>query len=148
MGGAVNGGHQKSGRGLAPGPGVAAATERDPERGAGTVLVLGIAAVVLMLGVAVAALGAAQQARGAAQAAADLGALAAATALRDGYEPCLTAREVVARNHGSLVDCRTEEGGVVGVTVTRASVGLPGWAPGDAVARARAGPRPAGSDRD
>lgn len=119
------------------------ADDRAHERGAGTVLVLGIAAVVLLLGLAVAALGAAQQARGTAQASADLGALAAATSLRAGFDPCVTARATVERNHGRLVECHAEEGGVVAVTVRRASAGLPGWGTRDALARSRAGPRPA-----
>ena len=125
--------------------GTVRAAAGDPERGAGTVLVLGIAAVVLLLGLALAGLGAAQQARGTAQAAADLGALAAATALRHGFDPCAAGGEAVTRNGGVLVECRTEEGGIVEVTASRASAGLPGWAGRGALARARAGPRPPGA---
>ncbi|WP_425955234.1 Rv3654c family TadE-like protein [Xylanimonas sp. McL0601] len=116
-------------------------TPHDAERGAGTVLVLGLAAVVLMLGLALAALGAAQRARGAAQSAADLGALAAATALRDGLDPCATATDAVGRNHGLLAECEPGPGGVVGVTVTRAVPAMQAWVGGEARARARAGPR-------
>ncbi|QAY69832.1 Rv3654c family TadE-like protein [Xylanimonas protaetiae] len=122
--------------------GQAASGNRDAERGAGTVLLLGVAAVVLLAGLALAALGAAQQARGTAQAAADLGALAAATALRDGFEPCPTARDAVERNGGTLAGCVVEGAGVVDVTVARPTAGLPGWATRDATATARAGPRP------
>jgi secretion/DNA translocation related TadE-like protein len=115
---------------------------RDPERGAGTVLMLGMAAVVLLLGLALAALGAAEQARGSAQAAADHGALAAAPPLRDGLDPCGAAREAVSRNHAELEACVPEDDGVVDVTVRRAAAVVPGWAGGKARAQARAGPRP------
>ncbi|MEV0949729.1 Rv3654c family TadE-like protein [Promicromonospora sp. NPDC050249] len=115
-------------------------TERCSERGAGTVLVLGVIAVILVLAFGIAALGAAQNARGAAQAAADLGALAGATALRDGFDPCGTARTAVARNGAALAVCEELGGGVVRVVVTRAAAG-PGGALGAARASARAGPR-------
>lgn len=114
----------------------------DGERGAGTVLMLGIAAVVITLALALAALGAAQQTRGIAQGAADLGALAGATALQQGRDACKTARETVTRNHAQLASCTPEEAGVVGLTVTKSVAGPLG---GEAEARARAGPRPASS---
>src|SRR5690606_1898848 len=114
------------------------------ERGAGTVLVLGLAAVVLLLVTAVAALGAAQQARSVARSAADLGALAGATALRWGHDPCTTAERVVRQNDGLAVACGVEDGGVVTVTAARAVVGSAGsWGGlGTAEVTARAGPRP------
>ncbi|PZR51756.1 histidine kinase [Xylanimonas oleitrophica] len=115
---------------------------RAHERGSGTVLLLGVAAVVVLLFVALAALGASQRARGAAQAAADLGALAAATALRGGLDPCGAAAEAVVRNQATVVGCEQEAGGVVSVAVTRPVAGVPGWAGGEARAEARAGPRP------
>ena len=115
----------------------------DSERGAGTVLVLGIVAAVLLLAAGIAALGAAQNARGATQGAADLGALAGATALRDGFDPCGTAGSAVVRNGAELVSCAVLGGGVVQVTVTRAAVG-PGGELGRAHASARAGPRTEG----
>jgi secretion/DNA translocation related TadE-like protein len=125
---------------------------RAGDRGAGTVLVLALAAVVVLLALAVGALGAAQRARGSAQAAADLGALAAATAWRQGGDPCATAAEAVRRNDGRLAACVPEGGGTVGVRVTRPALGpeAGAWAAslGDAAARARAGPRPAGSTGD
>ncbi|MDR7382956.1 Rv3654c family TadE-like protein [Promicromonospora iranensis] len=113
---------------------------RDSERGAGTVLVLGIVAAILLLAVGIAALGAAQNARGAAQAAADLGALAGATALRDGFDPCGTAGAAVSRNGAEVASCAVLGGGVVRVVATRAAGG-PGGALGEARASARAGPR-------
>ncbi|GAA1718300.1 hypothetical protein GCM10009809_12740 [Isoptericola hypogeus] len=120
------------------------------ERGAGTVLVLAVAAVVVLLALAVGVLGSAQRARGTAQAAADLGALAAATAVRRGSDSCAVAEEAVRRNGAELVACSPEPGGVVGVRTARAAVGA-GAGPwdavlGDARAHARAGPRPAEVD--
>ncbi|AEG43188.1 Rv3654c family TadE-like protein [Isoptericola variabilis] len=115
----------------------------DRERGAGTALVLALAAVVVVLVLAVAALGAAQRARGAAQAAADLGALAAASALRYGEDACTTASAAVGRNGAELATCAVEPGGVVRVSATQPAVGPPGWAVaplGEATAAARAGP--------
>lgn len=116
----------------------------DPERGAGTVLVLGIIAATLLLALGIAGLGSAQNARGAAQAAADLGALAGATALRDGFDPCGTARAAVARNAAEVASCEVLAGGVVRVVATRAAGGPGrglGVELGEARASARAGPR-------
>lgn len=112
------------------------------EEGAGTVLLLGVAAVVVLLALAVGSLGAAQRARGAAQAAADLGALAAATALQAGLDPCATAAAAVDRNGAELAECLPEGGGAVRVTAV-GSASMPGGLPlGQASAAARAGPRP------
>lgn len=117
---------------------------RDPERGAGTVLILGIVGAVLVLAIGIAGLGAAQNARGAAQAAADLGALAGATALRDGFDPCGTATAVVVRNGAEAASCEVLGAGVVRVVATRMPAGVAGalgGALGPARASARAGPR-------
>jgi secretion/DNA translocation related TadE-like protein len=111
------------------------------ERGAGTVLLLGLAAVVVLLALTLAALGSAQRARGTAQAAADLGALAGATALRHGLDPCSTAAAAVERNAADLGACEVEPGGAVRVTTASAAVGGGWWGDvGEAGARARAGP--------
>ncbi|GAB4087097.1 hypothetical protein GCM10028784_37270 [Myceligenerans cantabricum] len=105
-------------------------------------LVLGIVGAVLLLMAGLAALGAAQNGRGAAQSAADLGALAGATALRDGGDGCATAASVVARNGAEATSCDVPEAGVVRVEVRRA-VALPGRWPslGAAQVAARAGLR-------
>lgn len=116
----------------------------DRENGSGTILILGVIAAVLLLAVGIAALGAAQNARGAAQAAADLGALAGATALRDGFDPCGTAGMAVAHNGSELASCDVVGGGVVRVVATRVANG-PGGMLGEARASARAGPRADGS---
>jgi secretion/DNA translocation related TadE-like protein len=117
---------------------------RDHERGAGTVLILGVVAAIMLLAVGITALGAAQNARGTAQAAADLGALAGATALRDGFDPCGTAGAAVVRNGAQLSSCEVLGGGVVRVVATRALASTAeafGGALGPARASARAGPR-------
>ncbi|PFG41898.1 secretion/DNA translocation related TadE-like protein [Isoptericola jiangsuensis] len=113
------------------------------ERGAGTVLLLGVVAVVLLCFLGLAALGAAQHARARAQSAADLAALAAATAARSGLDACTTASAVTRRNGGEQADCLPGPGGTVTVTVVVPVRGpaLPGAGQG-AVARARAGPDP------
>ena len=104
----------------------------DLDRGAGTVLLLGVAAVVLLLGLALAALGAAQHSRAIAQTVADLGAIGAATAIQWGLEPCLLASELATRNDATLIICEQQAGGVVVVQTSA----------GRARAQARAGPRP------
>ncbi|QJW37822.1 Rv3654c family TadE-like protein [Cellulosimicrobium protaetiae] len=115
--------------------------ERGAERGAGTVLVLGIVAAVLVLALGLGSLAHAQAARGAAQTGADLAALAAATALRDGWDPCGRAREVAARNAVAVTACAEQGGGAVRVDVaTTTGVTVLGVAVGQATAAARAGP--------
>jgi hypothetical protein len=119
------------------------------ERGSGTVLVIGLVAVVLVLGAALGALGRVQGARSGARTAADLGALAAASAIAvpDGITlaapaapgradggPCALAAEVVERNGARLSGCMHLGSGVVQVTATRPTV------IGPASATARAGP--------
>ncbi|MGY4645409.1 Rv3654c family TadE-like protein [Cellulomonas sp. URHB0016] len=124
----------------------------DREQGSGTVLLLGVVAVVLMLGVALSLLVSAQVARAQAQSAADLAALAGAGAMQDatsglgavaaasaagtaaGAEPCAVAAEVARRNGARLATCDDEGGGVLAVDARRSAA----W--GTASARARAGP--------
>lgn len=120
-------------------PGVA--VHLDVEHGAGTVLVLGVVAAVLVLALALAGLAQAQAARGTAQTGADLAALAAATAARDGWEPCGRAREAAARNRAVVVACTEQGAGVVRVDVeSSAGVTFLGVTFGRATAAARAGP--------
>ena len=104
-------------------------------------LVLGVIAAVLVLALGLAALAHAQAARGAAQAGADLAALAAATAARDGWDPCGRAREVAARNAVTATACAEQGRGVVRVDVASTTgVAVLGVALGRATAAARAGP--------
>lgn len=103
------------------------------DRGAGTVLVVGVVAVLLTLTVAAGQLARATHARAVAQTAADLAALAAASAALDptvGVDPCAVARRVAAAHEVALVSCAASAAGTVDVTTARAG----------ASARARAGP--------
>ncbi|WP_407568191.1 hypothetical protein QK900_13770 [Arsenicicoccus dermatophilus] len=106
------------------------------ERGSGSVLGLATCAVLLVLVVAaltlVPAVLAAHRARGAA----DLAAVAGATAAARGGDPCMVARAVGARADAQLAGCRA-----VGpdVTVEMSVAGPRGLPP--ARAQARAGPR-------
>jgi secretion/DNA translocation related TadE-like protein len=112
------------------------------DRGSGTVLGLALVAVLLVMTLAVVGLARAVHARSTAQTAADLGALAAATALHraggPSADPCGVAAEVVAANDARLTACRAA-GGEVEVTAL-ATVG--GGEGSGLVARAtaRAGP--------
>lgn len=77
------------------------------DRGAGTVLVLGLVAVVVVLVLGTAALVGAVVTRGSAQSAADLAALAAAASLQRGAaDPCSGASEVAERNGAQVEACR------------------------------------------
>ncbi|WP_269471692.1 Rv3654c family TadE-like protein [Cellulomonas fimi] len=107
----------------------------DRERGSGTVAVLGVVAVALVLAATLGVVAGGQARHVEAQAAADLAALAAATAWRSGVaDPCGTAARVVARNHARLVSCTLGTGGVARVSTARDT------ALGALVAGARAGP--------
>jgi len=120
----------------------------DRERGAGTVLLLGVVAAALVVGVGLSLLVSAQVARAQAQSAADLAALAGAAALQDAAygrtgpagpgEPCAVAAEVVRRNGARLAACDDQGAGVLAVEARRQAA----W--GTASARARAGPLRAG----
>lgn len=127
-------------RGLARGPAA------DPDRGAGSVLVVGLVAVAVALAALLGVLARAQGAHLVARSAADLAALAAASVLvappgvvvadpaASPAASCALAGEVAARNGGTLARCTALGDGVVQVTVTHGS------ALGTASAVARAGP--------
>lgn len=112
-------------------------TRRD-EHGAATVVAVACLAVLLLLGSALGVVVAMVRAHRAAQAAADLGALAGASALARGRDPCATAAGVVSANHADLVVC-TPQGQDVLVTVEVAGPRWLGQA-ADLTAEARAGP--------
>lgn len=78
------------------------------QRGAATLLVLSGAAVLLFVGVALAGVAALVLAQRTAQAAADLAALAAATALAGGDDPCRAAARVATANAAALAGCDLE----------------------------------------
>lgn len=113
-----------------------AGSSRSAEHGSGTILVL--VAMGALLAVTAAGLMVAQAviATHRARVAADLSALAAASALRDGSpSPCARGATVAAHNGASLRSCRLE-GPVVEIVVAVAVR----WWPEAATARARAGP--------
>lgn len=96
---------------------------------------LGVIAVALVLALGLGLVARAHAARVSAESAADLAALAAATALARGGDACATAREVVVANNGTLARCDVEGTGAVQVEVNRDVPML-----GRATAQARAGP--------
>lgn len=112
------------------------------DRGAGTVLALGLVGGVMALTLTVAALVGVVTARGVAQSAADLSALAAAAAVQRGDDdPCLRSTRVAARNETQLLRCGCDADRSCSVEVRRET----GLGP-DAVASARAGPTSARPD--
>jgi len=113
------------------------------DRGAGTVLVLGLVGGAAALTLVVAALVGVVAARGAAQSAADLSALAAAAAVQRGDgDPCLRSTRVAERNGTQVLSCSCAPDRSCTVEVRRGT----GLGP-DAVAAARAGPTSARSGR-
>lgn len=114
--------------------------EQPAELGSATVLAAVVAAMAAALAMAIVLVGGALVARHRALAAADLAALAAASALRDGpRQACAAAGRVAAANDAGLAACRPEATGqAVDVVVSVRPPGVLGrW--GSASARARAG---------
>jgi len=114
---------------------------RSAERGSGTVLVLAAIGVLLVLATAGLQLGAAATAAHRARTAADLSALAGATALQEGGDvPCALVAEVAGRNGADVIACSLGVGESVTVRVSiEVTTRWPG-VPHRAVASARAGP--------
>ena len=109
------------------------------DRGAASLLAVGLLGVLLLVGTALGVLAAVVAAHRTAQAAADLAALAAAAALQRGQDACPAGGRVAAANGASLTGCR-----VVGEEVlVEATVTGPRWLglAADPAGRARAGPR-------
>lgn len=110
------------------------------ESGSGTVLALGVIAVLLALAVGLTGLVQAQAAAGRARLAADLAALGGATALSSilaPADPCTVAHQVAGANGAQVESCQIEgEDVVVQVSVSTSVLGLPRSARG----AARAGP--------
>lgn len=109
---------------------------RAGERGSATVVMVGVLAAVAVLCIAVAAVVTVMAARARAQTAADLAAIAAASAFHSlaSADPCAIARRVAEVNGATLTQCRTSGADVVAST----QVATP-WGP--ARASARAGPQ-------
>lgn len=108
------------------------------ERGAASLLVVSCVALLLLIGGALGVVTAMVRAHRTAQSAADLAALAGASALQRGQPACSAVGSVAARNGASLDAC-TVDGADVRVSVT---VPGPHWLgqTADLTAEARAGP--------
>lgn len=111
---------------------------RSFERGSATVLVLAASGLVMFVGLALAGVAAIVLVHRSAQAAADLAALAAASAATSGGDACAAADLSAEANAASVSSC-TRVGTVVTVTVRVAGPRLLGR-DYDAIAEARAGP--------
>ena len=107
------------------------------ECGAGTILALAMMGLILTVTVATSGVVGVVAGHRRAQAAADLAALAGATALQDGADACARAGHIAARNSTALGAC-VAEGWEVRVTVVE-EVALPGMTM-ELKARGRAGP--------
>ncbi|MDP9219170.1 MAG: flp pilus-assembly TadE/G-like family protein [Actinomycetota bacterium] len=120
-----------------------ASSRAGSDEGAGTVLAVGLVAMLGSLVLACAALGAAVVSRHRAASAADLAALAGSDRAlgRATGEPCQAAASVARANATQLTSCRVDADGSVTVSV---QVRLPPpWTTfGPAEARSRAGPAP------
>lgn len=111
---------------------------RAGERGTASLLVVALTGVVLLVGLAAAFLTATAAAHRRAQAAADLAALAGATAHQRGDDACGRASAIAGRNGSVLTGCHLDQEDVV-VRVVVAGPELFGHSRGLA-GRARAGP--------
>jgi secretion/DNA translocation related TadE-like protein len=111
---------------------------RKDERGAATVFAVACLAVLLLIGSALGVVAAMVRAHRAAQSAADLAALAAASAIARGRDPCGSAAAIAESNGAELVACEIHgQDALVTVEVTG-----PRWLgqASDLTAQARAGP--------
>jgi secretion/DNA translocation related TadE-like protein len=108
------------------------------DRGSATVLGVGVVGLLATLMTLVAVLAGAVADQRRVESAADLGALAGATAVQQGRPACASARDVVDRNGASLTSC-VVAGEVVEVTARRRTQPLLGRR-FDASSTARAGP--------
>ncbi len=111
---------------------------RRSQPGSASMLVISLVGVLVLVGLGAAFVTATAAAHRRAQSAADLAALAGATAAQDGEDACVTAARVARGNDADLVDCAIQGDDVL-VTVRVASPELAGhgW---PVVGRARAGP--------
>jgi secretion/DNA translocation related TadE-like protein len=111
---------------------------RADERGAGSVLAVAMMGLLVTVTVAAAGVVGVIATHRTAQSAADLAALAGATALQDGGDACEEAVVVAGRNRTRLAGCEVD-GWNVTVVVTANTARLPGGVL-DLRARGRAGP--------
>ena len=109
------------------------------ERGAATVLAVAMVGLLMMVGAALSVVGALFAAHRTAQAAADLAALAGASALARTGEPCAAA-EATARDNGALLSGCVVDGAAVRIVVVVRGPRWRGLVLADLVAESRAGP--------
>lgn len=128
------------GRTGVPGTGGPARRAGRGQRGSGAVLTLGLVCVLLAALVAVTVLGRAVEARGVARTAADLGALAGASALHGTVpgDPCVAASRIVRAQGAQPAGCVIEGETVLVTAATTVDLGYLGAR--RATATARAGP--------
>jgi secretion/DNA translocation related TadE-like protein len=109
-----------------------------PDRGSATLFAVACLGLLLTLGAALGVVAAIVADHRTAQAAADLAALAGASSLQTGADPCASADGIAIRNGAAMIACD-----VSGESVrVRVRVDGPRWLGqhGDLVAEARAGP--------
>lgn len=116
------------------------------DRGAATIWVLGLGAVVIAAALVMVARGSAVVARHRLERAADLAALAAAEQIGRGEQPCAAATRIATANAAQLVSCTPQldpsgRSGAVAV-VLRRTVSVPLVGARTLSARARAGRQP------
>lgn len=107
------------------------------ERGAATVVALGLVAVLVFMAAICAGSAAIVVAHRRAQTAADLAALAGAGALQRGADPCFEAARIAGRHDADVTRCVVDGLSVVVATAVELAPALGG---ADVPARARAGP--------
>ncbi len=115
-----------------------ARVRRRGEQGAASVLAAVLIGLLMLIGCALGVASGLVVDHRRAQSAADLAALAAAGALRDGADPCSAGAEVAEANGAELASCDVRGEDVTVEVVVRGPRWL-GWA-GDLDSRARAGP--------
>jgi branched-chain amino acid aminotransferase len=126
-------------------------TENADDRGAATIWVLGFGGLILAVALVTVTRGSAVLARHRLERAADLTALAAATQIGVGAQPCLAAGRIAIANAAVLVSCRCQldesgRSGTVAVQLTR-RVQFPLIGHRLLTSRARAGRLPASAQR-
>lgn len=114
-------------------------TRRRDEGGAATVLAVALVGLLVWVTAALSVVGAMFAAHRAAQAAADLAALAGASAVARSRDPCAAAETTASANDARLSGCALE-GREIRVTVVVSGPRWRGLATGDLVAESRAGP--------
>jgi secretion/DNA translocation related TadE-like protein len=113
---------------------------RRDDRGAATLLTLAMAGVLLFVTAALGVVGGLVVAQRGSQAAADLAALAGASAIQQQRDACAAASEVATANGGRLVDCAVS--GQEVLVQVRVAGPAPAGRSFHLTARSRAGPGP------